>query len=95
MPDAHAELLGILRTLEAHYKDMQDLEFTVEDEELYMLQCRVGKRTATAAVRTAIDMVKDRAFDLVFLDPPFGARLHEPALRAARRSSDPAAIACS
>jgi pyruvate,orthophosphate dikinase len=57
MPDAHAELIEILRTLEAHYKDMQDTEFTVEDGRLYMLQTRSAKRPAQAAVRFAFDAV--------------------------------------
>ena len=55
MPEAHAELLQILRTLEAHYKDMQDTEFTVEEGALYMLQTRNAKRPAQAAVRFAVD----------------------------------------
>jgi pyruvate, orthophosphate dikinase len=55
MPEAHAELLQILRTLEAHYKDMQDTEFTVEEGALYMLQTRDAKRPAQAAVRFAVD----------------------------------------
>ncbi len=48
------------RILEKHYKDMQDLEFTVEDEKLYMLQCRTGKRSPAAAFRIAVDMVKEK-----------------------------------
>jgi pyruvate, orthophosphate dikinase len=59
MPEAHAELLGILRTLEAHYKDMQDTEFTVEEGALYMLQTRNAKRPAQAAVRFAVDAVSE------------------------------------
>jgi len=59
MPDAHAELLGILETLEAHYKDMQDTEFTVEEGVLYMLQTRNAKRPAQAAVRFAVDAVSE------------------------------------
>ena len=57
MPEAHRELLEILRTLEAHYKDMQDTEFTVEDGRLYMLQTRNAKRPAQAAVQFAVDAV--------------------------------------
>jgi pyruvate,orthophosphate dikinase len=57
MPDAHAELMGILRTLERHYGDMQDTEFTVEEGRLYMLQTRAAKRPAQAAVRFAVDAV--------------------------------------
>ncbi|MEA2347239.1 MAG: pyruvate, orthophosphate dikinase [Thermoleophilaceae bacterium] len=55
MPDAHAELIEILGRLEAHYKDMQDTEFTVQDGRLYMLQTRSAKRPAQAAVRFAVD----------------------------------------
>jgi pyruvate,orthophosphate dikinase len=57
MPDTHAELMKILRELEAHYKDMQDTEFTVEEGQLYMLQTRNAKRPAQAAVRFAVDAV--------------------------------------
>jgi pyruvate, orthophosphate dikinase len=57
MPDAHAQLMEILRTLEEHYKDMQDTEFTVEEGQLYMLQTRNAKRPAQAAVRFAVDAV--------------------------------------
>jgi pyruvate,orthophosphate dikinase len=59
LPVAHAQLLEILRTLEAHYKDMQDTEFTVEDGRLYMLQTRNAKRPAQAAVRFAVDAVNE------------------------------------
>jgi pyruvate, orthophosphate dikinase len=59
MPDAHAELMEILRTLERHYKDMQDVEFTVEEGRLYMLQTRTAKRPAQAAVRFAVDAVDE------------------------------------
>src|SRR5579859_3337199 len=57
MPDSNAKLMEILRTLEAHYKDMQDTEFTVEEGRLYMLQTRNAKRPAQAAVRFAVDAV--------------------------------------
>jgi pyruvate, orthophosphate dikinase len=59
MPDTHAQLLEIMRELEAHYKDMQDVEFTVEDGHLYMLQTRNAKRPAQAAVRFAVDAVSE------------------------------------
>ena len=59
LPDAHTQLMEILRTLEAHYKDMQDTEFTVEDGQLYMLQTRSAKRPAQAAVRFAVDAVQE------------------------------------
>ena len=63
LPDAYAELLEILRTLEAHYKDMQDTEFTVEEGRLYMLQTRNAKRPAQAAVRFAVDAVSEGLLD--------------------------------
>ncbi len=59
MPDVHERLMEILRTLEAHYKDMQDTEFTVEEGQLYMLQTRNAKRPAQAAVRFAVDAVDE------------------------------------
>ncbi len=59
LPEAHAELMEILRTLEGHYLDMQDTEFTVEDGRLYMLQTRNAKRPAQAAVRFAVDAVNE------------------------------------
>jgi pyruvate,orthophosphate dikinase len=59
MPDAHLTLMEILRTLEAHYRDMQDTEFTVEEGRLYMLQTRNAKRPAQAAVRFAVDAVSE------------------------------------
>src|SRR3954462_9734885 len=59
MPEAHEELMEILRTLEKHYGDMQDTEFTVEDGQLYMLQTRSAKRPAQAAVRFARDAVDE------------------------------------
>jgi len=57
MPEAYEELLQIRKTLEDHYRDMQDIEFTIQDKHLYMLQTRTGKRTAAAAVRVAVEMV--------------------------------------
>ncbi len=59
MPEAHAQLMEILRTLERHYGDMQDTEFTVEEGTLYMLQTRTAKRPAQAAVRFAVDAVEE------------------------------------
>ena len=60
MPAAHSELMKVRAALEEHFKDMQDLEFTVEDNRLYILQTRNGKRTGHAAVRIAVDMVRER-----------------------------------
>jgi len=59
MPDALKQLYDIRETLEKHYRDMQDVEFTIEDKKLYMLQTRNGKRTAAAALRTAAEMVAE------------------------------------
>ncbi len=60
MPEAHKQLLRVRSLLEKHFRDMQDLEFTVEDNRLYILQTRNGKRTGLAAVKIAVDMVKER-----------------------------------
>jgi len=63
MPKAYAELLKVRKTLEKHFKDVQDVEFTIQDGKLYMLQTRNGKRTAAAALKFAADMVKERLID--------------------------------
>jgi len=60
MPEVFKELLKARDALERHYRDVQDLEFTVEKGKLYMLQTRTGKRTAVAAIRIAVDMAKER-----------------------------------
>src|SRR5262249_515940 len=72
-PAAYAELVKIRRTLEQHYREMMDIEFTIQQGKLFMLQCRVGKRTAFAAIRIAVDMVREK---LVSTDD--GARPVEP-----------------
>jgi len=59
-PQAYAQLEKIRHTLEKHYTDMMDIEFTIQQGRLYMLQCRVGKRTAFAAIKIAVDMVGER-----------------------------------
>lgn len=59
MPEAYTELRAIFERLEAHYRDMQDIEFTVQAGKLWMLQTRNGKRTAKAAIKIAVDMVKE------------------------------------
>ena len=59
IPEAYDELLRNTRILEEHYRDMQDIEFTVQEGKLYMLQCRSGKRTGVAAVKIATDMVRE------------------------------------
>jgi pyruvate,orthophosphate dikinase len=60
MPKIYAELEAIYKRLEKHYRDMQDIEFTIQEGKLYMLQCRVGKRTAAAAVKIAVDLQKEK-----------------------------------
>jgi len=58
--EVYGQLVKIRRTLERHYRDVMDIEFTIEQRRLYMLQCRVGKRTGAAAIRIAVEMVKER-----------------------------------
>ena len=62
-PEVYAQFEKIADTLESHYRDMQDMEFTVEDRRLFMLQTRNGKRTAAAAVKIAVDLVKEGLID--------------------------------
>jgi len=59
MPEVYAQLRSIFETLERHYRDMQDIEFTIQDGKLWMLQTRNGKRTAKAALKIAVDMVEE------------------------------------
>ncbi|KAI3703662.1 hypothetical protein L1987_73854 [Smallanthus sonchifolius] len=63
MPEAYTELVENCEILERHYKDMMDIEFTVQENRLWMLQCRSGKRTGTGAVRIAVDMVNEGLID--------------------------------
>lgn len=63
MPEIYKELYDIQKRLENHYRDMQDIEFTIEKGKLYMLQCRVGKRNGVAAVRMATEMYKEKLID--------------------------------
>jgi len=63
MPKSYAELLRVRSILEKHFKDVQDIEFTIQDGKLYMLQTRNGKRTAMAALKFSIDMVKEKLID--------------------------------
>ena len=88
LPSAYAELLRVQELLELHYRDMQDVEFTVERGQLYLLQTRVGNRTAAAAVRIAVEMVDEGLIDeaeaVARIDPDrFATLLH--------RQIDPAA----
>ena len=63
MPKAYDELVDIYQKLEKHYKDMQDIEFTIEDEKLYILQTRTGKRTIRSALKIAVDLVEEGLID--------------------------------
>jgi pyruvate,orthophosphate dikinase len=63
MPKSYAELLKVRATLEKHFKDVQDVEFTIQDGKLFMLQTRNGKRTAAAALKFSVDMVKEKLID--------------------------------
>ncbi|MDD5435260.1 MAG: pyruvate, phosphate dikinase [Nitrospira sp.] len=63
VPDAYKELVDIYQKLEKHYKDMLDIEFTIQEGTLYMLQTRTGKRTAASAIRIAVDMVEEGLID--------------------------------
>jgi pyruvate,orthophosphate dikinase len=82
VPAAYKELDRIHNKLEKHYKDMQDIEFTVQDGKLYMLQTRVGKRTAAASLKIAIDMVKEGLIDkndaIMRIDPDQIEQLMHP-----------------
>ena len=84
MPEAFDTLKRIADTLEAHYKDMQDVEFTVQEGTLYMLQTRAGKRTANAALKVAVDMVGegliDRKIAIARVDPSALDQLLHPTL---------------
>ena len=63
MPEVYAELDDIRKRLEEHFHDMQDIEFTIQDKKLYMLQCRIGKRTGLAALQMAMDMLAEGMID--------------------------------
>jgi pyruvate,orthophosphate dikinase len=63
MPESYRQLREITSSLENHYRDMQDFEFTIEEGKLYMLQTRNGKRTGQAAVRVAVEMEKEGLID--------------------------------
>lgn len=63
MPEAYVELVENCKILESHYKDMMDIEFTVQENRLWMLQCRAGKRTGKGAVKIAVDMVNEALVD--------------------------------
>lgn len=81
-PGPHAQLLQVMSDLEQHYRDMCDIEFTIEKGELFILQTRVGKRTAQSAVRLAVRMVEDGLIDqneaVLRIDPASLEQLHRP-----------------
>jgi pyruvate,orthophosphate dikinase len=84
MPSIYENLLAIADRLERHYKDMQDIEFTIQEGKLYLLQTRSGKRSARAAVRVAVDLVQDAVIDqhtaLLRVPPRELAKLFVPLL---------------
>jgi pyruvate,orthophosphate dikinase len=84
MPEIYDELLAIADRLERHYKDMQDIEFTIQEGTLYLLQTRAGKRSAAAAVKVAVDLVHEAVIDqhtaLLRVNPRDLARLFVPLL---------------
>ena len=84
MPKVYSELFKILKKLEKHYKDMQDVEFTVENQKLWILQTRSGKRTAKSSVKIAVDMVKEKIISkkqaILRIDPNTLETLLHPSL---------------
>src|SRR2546430_8889087 len=89
LPAAFAQLLDTMRRLEEHYRDMQDIEFTVEDNELYLLQTRSAKRTAAASVKAAVDMADEglisREDAIARIDPAQLEQLLHPMIDPAAR----------
>ncbi|MGE3497485.1 MAG: pyruvate, phosphate dikinase [Candidatus Binatia bacterium] len=81
-PRIYGQLMKIRRVLERHYRDVMDIEFTIQQGDLYMLQCRVAKRTGTAAIRIAVDMVGERLINwkeaLLRVDPEQLSQLLRP-----------------
>lgn len=97
MPSVYGQLLDVFRRLEKHYRDMQDIEFTIENGKLYLLQTRTGKRTGLAAVKIAADMVEEKLIDsrealrrveanqlVQLLAPVFDAKAKQKALAEGR-----------
>lgn len=99
-PEAARELFEVLHTLERHYSDVCDVEFTVEDGRLWLLQTRIGKRCPTAAVRIAVDMVADPDIDLtrddalVRVSPAVRAAAHEEQSQGAGAEIDSEHLVC-
>ncbi len=98
MPEVYNQFVGICSTLENHYRDMQDMEFTIEDKKLYMLQTRNGKRTAQAALKIACDLVDEGMISekeaVLMIDPRnLDTLLHPQFDAAALKAAVPAAKA--
>ncbi len=98
MPDAYNQFVDICKTLENHYRDMQDMEFTIEDKKLYMLQTRNGKRTAAAALKIACDLVDEGMITekeaVCMIDPKqLDALLHPQFEAKALKAAKPVATA--
>lgn len=91
MPKAYQELVKIYEKLEAHYRDMQDIEFTIEKGRLWMLQCRNGKRTAAAAIRIATEMLDEGLISeqeaIMRVDPQSLDQLLHPTLDSAAKKT--------
>ena len=107
MPEVYEQFVGICNTLENHYRDMQDMEFTIEDKKLYMLQTRNGKRTAKAALKIACDLVdegmitEEKAVSMIdprnldtLLHPQFDAAALKAAVPMARALGASPGAAC-
>ena len=98
MPEVYEQFVGICNTLETHYHDMQDMEFTIEDKKLYMLQTRNGKRTPAAALKIACDLIDEGMIDekqaVLMIEPRnLDALLHPTFDTAALKAATPAAKA--
>ena len=98
MPEVYEQFVGICHTLENHYHDMQDMEFTIEDRKLYMLQTRNGKRTPAAALKIACDLIDEGMIDekqaVLMIDPRnLDALLHPTFDTAALKAATPVAHA--
>ncbi|MFO7319841.1 MAG: pyruvate, phosphate dikinase [Bacillota bacterium] len=91
MPEVYRQLTDVFERLEKHYKDMQDVEFTIQEGKLYMLQTRSGKRTAQAAVKIAVDMVREGLIDektaLLRVEPEQLDQLLHPTISEKARKS--------
>ena len=107
MPEVYEQFVGICHTLENHYRDMQDMEFTIEDKKLYMLQTRNGKRTAKAALKIACDLVdegmitEEKAVTMIdprnldtLLHPQFDAKALKEAVPVAQALAASPGAAC-